>query len=36
LESGRLVLGGKPDELWGNEAIRDAYLGGGQAAAARA
>jgi branched-chain amino acid transport system ATP-binding protein len=35
LESGRLVLGGKPDELWGNEAIRAAYLGGGQAAAAR-
>lgn len=28
LETGRLVLGGKPDELWGNEAIRDAYLGG--------
>ena len=35
LESGRLALGGKPDELWGNEAIRAAYLGGGQAAAAR-
>jgi branched-chain amino acid transport system ATP-binding protein len=33
LESGRLALGGKPDELWGNEAIRAAYLGGGQAAA---
>ena len=28
LESGRIVLGGKPDELWGNEAIRAAYLGG--------
>ena len=28
LETGRLVLGGKPDELWGNEAIRAAYLGG--------
>ena len=28
LETGRLVLGGKPDDLWGNEAIRDAYLGG--------
>jgi branched-chain amino acid transport system ATP-binding protein len=35
LESGRLALGGKPDELWGNEAIRAAYLGGGQAAATR-
>jgi branched-chain amino acid transport system ATP-binding protein len=22
------VLGGKPDELWSNEAIRAAYLGG--------
>jgi len=22
------VLGGKPDQLWGNEAIRAAYLGG--------
>jgi branched-chain amino acid transport system ATP-binding protein len=33
LESGRLALGGKPDELWGNEAIRAAYLGGGKAAA---
>lgn len=28
LETGRLALGGKPDELWGNEAIRAAYLGG--------
>ena len=28
LEPGRIVLGGKPDELWGNEAIRAAYLGG--------
>jgi branched-chain amino acid transport system ATP-binding protein len=28
LETGRLVLGGKPDDLWGNEAIRAAYLGG--------
>ncbi|MEW6641793.1 MAG: ABC transporter ATP-binding protein [Pseudomonadota bacterium] len=28
LETGRLVLGGKPDELWSNEAIRAAYLGG--------
>ncbi|GAC1552061.1 MAG: ABC transporter ATP-binding protein [Beijerinckiaceae bacterium] len=33
LESGRLVLGGKPNELWGNEAIRAAYLGGAQATA---
>jgi branched-chain amino acid transport system ATP-binding protein len=24
----RIFLGGKPDELWGNEAIRAAYLGG--------
>ena len=28
LETGRLALGGQPDELWGNEAIRAAYLGG--------
>jgi branched-chain amino acid transport system ATP-binding protein len=28
LETGRIVLGGEPDELWGNEAIRAAYLGG--------
>jgi branched-chain amino acid transport system ATP-binding protein len=28
LETGRIVLVGKPDELWGNEAIRAAYLGG--------
>src|SRR5215468_7249416 len=28
LETGRIVLGGKPAELWGNEAIRAAYLGG--------
>jgi branched-chain amino acid transport system ATP-binding protein len=28
LETGRIVLGGKPDELWNNEAIRAAYLGG--------
>jgi branched-chain amino acid transport system ATP-binding protein len=34
LETGRLVLGGKPDELWNNEAIRAAYLGGLTAAAA--
>jgi branched-chain amino acid transport system ATP-binding protein len=28
LETGRIVLGGKPTELWGNEAIAAAYLGG--------
>lgn len=28
LETGRLVLGDKPDALWSNEAIRAAYLGG--------
>jgi len=28
LETGRIVLGGKPGELWGNEAIAAAYLGG--------
>jgi branched-chain amino acid transport system ATP-binding protein len=28
LETGRIVLGGKPDELWGNEAVAAAYLGG--------
>ncbi|WP_460450054.1 ABC transporter ATP-binding protein [Alsobacter sp. SYSU BS001988] len=28
LETGRLVLSGKPAELWGNEEIRAAYLGG--------
>jgi branched-chain amino acid transport system ATP-binding protein len=28
LETGRIVLGGKPNELWGNEAIAAAYLGG--------
>jgi len=28
LKTGRIVLGGKPDELWGNEAIHAAYLGG--------
>jgi branched-chain amino acid transport system ATP-binding protein len=35
LETGRLALGGKPDELWGNEAIRAAYLGGHASAAAK-
>jgi branched-chain amino acid transport system ATP-binding protein len=28
LETGRIVLGGKPDELWSNQAIAAAYLGG--------
>jgi branched-chain amino acid transport system ATP-binding protein len=28
LETGRIVLDGRPDALWGNEAIRAAYLGG--------
>lgn len=28
LETGRIVLGGKPDALWSNEAIAAAYLGG--------
>jgi branched-chain amino acid transport system ATP-binding protein len=28
LETGRIVLGGKPDALWANEAIAAAYLGG--------
>lgn len=34
LETGRLALGGKPDELWSNEAIAAAYLGGHAKAAA--
>ena len=33
LETGRLVLSGIPSELWGNEEIRAAYLGGRTAAA---
>ncbi len=28
LETGRLVVAGKPDELWNNEEVRAAYLGG--------
>ena len=28
LETGRLMLQGKPDELWGNPQVRAAYLGG--------
>ena len=34
LETGRLALSGKPAELWSNDAVRAAYLGGGGAAAA--
>ena len=34
LETGRLVLSGSPTELWANEDIRAAYLGGRKAAAA--
>jgi branched-chain amino acid transport system ATP-binding protein len=28
LETGRLVVQGKPEELWDNEDVRTAYLGG--------
>jgi len=35
LETGRLALGGDPATLWSDERIRDAYLGGGQAAGRR-
>jgi branched-chain amino acid transport system ATP-binding protein len=28
LETGRLVVAGKPDALWNNEDVRAAYLGG--------
>ncbi len=31
LETGRLALSGKPAELWSNDAVRAAYLGGGAA-----
>jgi branched-chain amino acid transport system ATP-binding protein len=34
LETGRLALSGTPSELWGNEEIRAAYLGGRTAAVA--
>ena len=33
LETGKLVLSGTPDQLWSNEEIRAAYLGGRTAAA---
>ncbi len=36
LETGRLALSGKPAELWSNDAVRDAYLGGGSAGVAKA
>jgi branched-chain amino acid transport system ATP-binding protein len=28
LETGRLVLEGRPAELWANDEVREAYLGG--------
>ena len=28
LESGQLLLQGRPDELWSNSGVRAAYLGG--------
>jgi branched-chain amino acid transport system ATP-binding protein len=28
LETGQLVVQGRPDELWDNEDVRTAYLGG--------
>jgi branched-chain amino acid transport system ATP-binding protein len=28
LETGRLALSGTPEELWRNDDVRDAYLGG--------
>ena len=31
LETGRLAISGKPAELWSNDAVRAAYLGGGVA-----
>lgn len=33
LETGRLVPGGDPPTLWGNESIRNAYLGGAPSSA---
>ena len=35
LETGRLALGGDPETLWSDERIRDAYLGGARAKAAK-
>jgi len=34
LESGRLAVAGRPAELWSNDAVRAAYLGGGVAKSA--
>ena len=34
LETGNLLVSGKPSELWNNPAVRAAYLGGSQAAEA--
>jgi branched-chain amino acid transport system ATP-binding protein len=34
LETGRLAVSGKPGELWSNDAVRAAYLGGGVAKSA--
>ncbi len=34
LETGNLLVSGRPDELWGNQDVRAAYLGGKTAAAA--
>jgi len=34
LETGRLAVSGKPAELWSNDAVRAAYLGGGVAKSA--
>jgi branched-chain amino acid transport system ATP-binding protein len=34
LETGSLLVSGRPDELWGNEDVRAAYLGGKAVAAA--
>ena len=33
LETGKLVLAGTPEQLWSNEEIRAAYLGGRKAVA---
>jgi branched-chain amino acid transport system ATP-binding protein len=36
LETGRLIVEGKPDTLWNNEEVRAAYLGGRVTGAASA